>query len=75
MLWDSKKRQLMQRYPQLVTYIKAPIQYIDADSCTGVISEDGIHPSSKGYRYWAVHVAREIALSRATKFTAGVHVC
>ena len=55
-LWDLQKKAVSQSH-----FIEQPSSFSFPE--TGNISADGVHPSSQGYKYWAMHIAKEIVFA------------
>ena len=59
--WDTQKKKVAHTFPELLLYIDEPkVCPSTTELPSGLVSEDGIHPSSLGYQYWAIHMAKEI---------------
>jgi len=59
-IWDNQKLSLSVDEDS-TTYIGYPSNdTIYATPGIGVVSKDGIHPTSKGYKWWALHLAENI---------------
>ena len=59
-IWDNQKMSLSVD-EDTTTFIGYPSNdTLYATPGIGVVSEDGIHPTSKGYKWWALHLAEKI---------------
>lgn len=60
-IWDNQKISVAIDNEDSTTYIGYPSnESLYATPGQGVVAEDGIHPTSKGYKWWALHIAEQI---------------
>lgn len=62
-IYDSQKEYVADAVP-MTTYIGSPDpDALYATPGLGNLSSDGVHPSTKGYQWWAHHIAEQIELN------------
>ena len=60
-IWDNQKMSVAIDNEDSTTYIGYPSnESLYATPGSGVVAKDGIHPTSKGYKWWALHIAEQI---------------
>eukprot|EP01041_Mallomonas_annulata_P008108 gene8108-16648_t len=66
-VWDAQKRHVAEDSSHSgITFIDAPVLGVSyATPGEGNVCSDGVHPSSKGYLWWATHIAHAIIDSHA----------